>query len=81
MKFVFQLARLAHLFGMLWATIMAVYYLITSALIANLFNRYCDNGDCDDDEDKFAVFPVLGFIIMITWVSMCMQSGNVTKAV
>ena len=78
MKIVLQLSRLANLFGMLWAIIMAVYYLITSALIANLYNRYCDDGDCDADESKFTVFPVLGFIIMITWVSSyvlaCCQS-------
>lgn len=53
---------------------MAVYYLITSALIANLYTRYCDNqedmnSECDEDDDKFALFPVFGFFIMIAWVS------------
>lgn len=52
---------------------MAVYYLITSAMIANLYDRYCDDNDCDDDESKFTVFPVLGFIIMVTWVSSVSQ--------
>ena len=55
---------------------MAVYYLITSALIANLYTRYCDalednnNVECDEDDDKFALFPVFGFFIMVAWVSV-----------
>ena len=59
---------------MIWSIIMAVYYLITSALIANLYTRYCDaqedpNSECDEDDDKFALFPVFGFFIMVAWVS------------
>ena len=54
---------------------MAVYYLITSSLIANLYTRYCDNldelgGECDEDDDKFSIFPVFGFFIMVAWVSI-----------
>ena len=54
---------------------MAVYYLITSALIANLYTRYCDDREdtpfeCDEDDDKFALFPVFGFFIMVAWVSV-----------
>ena len=54
---------------------MALYYLITSGLIANLYVRYCDDKDeCNDDDSKFNLFPVLGFFIMITWVSTVSQS-------
>jgi len=55
---------------------MAVYMLITSAVIANLYTRYCDDLDdngseCEDDVDgKFVVFPVFGFVIMVVWVSI-----------
>lgn len=66
------LARLSHLFGMIWSIVMAVYYLITSGLTANLYVRYCDRDsgpDCNDDESRFNLFPVLGFFIMIAWVS------------
>lgn len=60
---------------MVWAIVMAVYYLITSSLIANLYTRYCDdkdgtNDECDDDDRKFTIFPVFGFFIMVSWVSI-----------
>jgi len=70
---------------MIWSIIMAVYMLITSALIANLYTRYCHSDDLDEDldyyndydpvtcnekgYDKFSIFPIFGFIIMIDWVS------------
>ena len=62
---------------MIWSIVMAVYYLITSALIANLYTRYCDaqednDLECDEDDDKFALFPVFGFFIMVAWVSVFM---------
>ena len=43
-----------------------------SALIANLYTRYCDReeNECQEDvEAKFIIFPVFGFIIMAIWVS------------
>ena len=54
---------------------MAVYYLITSSMIANLYTRYCDDKDdrgdeCTEDDDKFSVFPTFGFFIMVAWVSV-----------
>jgi len=62
---------------------MAIYYLITSAMIANLLARYCSdkedqtNTECTDDENKFSLFPVLGFFIMIMWVSFVSQNTEV----
>ena len=57
--------------------------LITSALTANLYTRYCDTLDeynsnyyydavtCKEkDYDKFIIIPVFGFIIMADWVSI-----------
>ena len=67
---------------MIWSIIMAVYMLITSALIANLYTRYCDRqedngGECDDDVDgKFTIFPVLGFAILVVWVSSTIERGT-----
>jgi len=55
---------------------MALYMLITSALIANLYTRYCDRetNECREDvEAKFIIFPVFGFIIMAIWVSSINQ--------
>jgi len=46
--------------------------LITSAVIANLYTRYCDyeENECREDaEAKFTIFPVFGFFIMVIWVS------------
>lgn len=73
-----QLARLANFFSLIWSIVMAVYYLITSGMTANLYTRYCDNkeeflglpGDCDADDRKFTLIPVLGFFIMVAWVSV-----------
>jgi len=70
-----QYTRLSQFFTMIWSIIMALYMLITSALIANLYTRYCDRqedrgSECDDDVDaKFTVFPVFGFFILVVWVS------------
>ena len=59
---------------MIWAIIMALYMLITSALIANLYTRYCEENKCREDvEAKFIIFPVVGFIILAIWVSSVSQ--------
>lgn len=73
-KYFLQFARLAHLLTLLWAVVFAVYWLITSALLADLYERYCDNiedagGECSDDDEKFIVIPVFGFVCMGAWVS------------
>jgi len=51
---------------------MAVYWLISSALLADLYNKYCsdeDNSDCEKREKKFIILPLLGFVCMSAWVS------------
>ena len=73
-KYFLQFARLAHLLTLLWAVAFALYWLITSALLADLYERYCDNiedggGECSDDDEKFIVIPVFGFVCMGAWVS------------
>ena len=46
--------------------------LVTSALLANLYTRYCDDiepfSECGDDERNFLILPVFGFLTMIGWV-------------
>ncbi|XP_065905153.1 uncharacterized protein [Dysidea avara] len=63
--------RLAHFFSLLFSIIMAVYLLVTSALLANLYTRYCDEIDefskCEEDERRFLVIPVFGFLTMVGW--------------
>ncbi|XP_065908590.1 uncharacterized protein [Dysidea avara] len=60
--------QLSQLFTIIWAMIMAVYMLITSALIANLYTRYCDDAtECQGYERKFIIFPVFGFFLMVAW--------------
>ena len=74
-KYFLQFARLAHLLTLLWAVVFAVYWLITSALLADLYERYCDDiedrlgGECSDNDEKFIVIPVFGFVCMGAWVS------------
>ena len=58
---------------------MAIYYLITSSLMSDLYTRYCDDkaDDCTEDDDKFSVLPTFGFFIMVAWVSVadCISSA------
>ena len=68
-----QYTRVSQLFTLIWSIIMALYMLITSALIANLYTRYCDReeNECRGDvEAKFTIFVVFGFIILVIWVSI-----------
>ena len=51
---------------------MAVYWLISAALLADLYSEYCnvdDGFDCEEREKKFLVLPILGFACMGGWVS------------
>ena len=74
-KKLFQFARLGHFLTLLWAAVLAVYWLITSALLANLYERYCDRrledvgSECGDNDEKFVVLPIFGFVCMGAWVS------------
>ena len=73
-EYLLQFARLAHLLTLLWAIALAVYWLITSAMLADLYERYCDRLEdnkleCGDTEEKFVVLPIFGFVCMGAWVS------------
>ena len=54
---------------------MAVYWLISSALLADLYRDYCDELDdrdfeCTDTDERFIATPVLGFVCLVGWVSV-----------
>ena len=65
---------MAHFLGILWGSILAVYWLITGALLADLYDRYCDdlqasNNQCNDIDKKFILMPTTAFFCMTSWVS------------
>jgi len=54
---------------------MAVFWLISSALLADLYRDYCEELDdadreCNDTDERFIATPVLGFVAMVGWVSV-----------
>ena len=57
----------------MFSVALAVYWLISAALLANLYTRYCDDlprdADCSDTDEKFILLPVMGFLTMAGWVS------------
>ena len=68
-----QLKYLAHGFSLLLSALMCVFWIITSGLLARLYNEFCDNladpdAECDERDEKFIVTPVLGFFCFIGWV-------------
>lgn len=74
LQMLLQFSRLAHLLNLGWAVAFAIYWLITSSLLSDLYERYCDRQDdrgqdCGDIDEKFVIFPVFGFICMSAWVS------------
>jgi len=56
----------------IFSTMLAVFWLITSSLLANLFRDACEIGvsdnRCISEEDDFIAVPVVGFVIMVLWV-------------
>ena len=73
-KYSLQFKKLAHLLTLIWAVVLAIYWVIISSMLANLYQRYCDDledrgGECDDDDEKFITLPVIGFLCMGAWVS------------
>ena len=69
---------MAHFLGILWGSILAVYWLITGALLADLYDRYCDdiqasNDQCNDIDKKFILMPTTAFFCMTAWVSSYMS--------
>ena len=68
-----QLKRLANAFGLLLDIMMTVFWLVTSALLANLYREFCDNleddEECNEIDERFIATPVLGFFCFVGWVS------------
>ena len=67
--------RLFHFVTLTFSVVLAVYWLISAALLANLYVRYCDKvedqgGECDGTDEKFILLPVMGFLAMAAWVSV-----------
>ena len=52
---------------------MIVFWIVTSALLANLYREFCDNLDndqeCNEIDERFIATPVLGFFCFVGWVS------------
>ena len=59
------------MFTILWSVLMAAYWLVTGALLADLYRRYCNRDDveCGDEERRFTVLTVMSFITAGGWVS------------
>jgi len=66
---------LGHLLNFTWAAVLAVYWAITSALLADLYGKYCEDREdsigeeCNENEKRFVALPIIGFICMGAWVS------------
>jgi len=56
---------------------MSIYWVVTGVLIVTLYTKYCDDktGDCDEVDNRFIALPVMCFVCVVGWVSMC----NVTQ--
>ena len=69
---------MAHITTIVWASLMAAYWCVTGSLLADLYNKFdlhnrFGDGDqvLDDDLDrqqKFRIFPLFSFLVMIGWV-------------
>lgn len=73
--------RLSTMFTILWSVLMAAHWLVTGALLSDLYRRYCNNkgddggeGDeddeCNDDDRRFTVLIVMSFVAAGGWVSV-----------
>ena len=68
-----QYSILAALFNILWATLMGTHWLVTGALLADLYRKYCNDQhtlECDGDDRKFTVLIVMSFVGAGGWVSV-----------
>ena len=69
---------------------MGIIMLVTSSLMANLYNKFCDYFEdypidldlCGEDDDyrDFLVLPVFGYFTMLAWVRYKSVSVNVASA-
>ena len=53
---------------------MSAHWLVTGALLADLYRRYCNDDDnpihCDDVQRRFTALTVMSFICAGGWVSV-----------
>ena len=72
------------MFTILWSVLMAAHWLVTGALLSDLYRRYCNNkgdnsdeGDeddeCNDDDRRFTVLIVMSFVAAGGWVSVLVR--------
>ena len=72
-----QFVRLATLFTILWSVLSAAHWLVTGALLSDLYRRYCnddENEDCDGVDRRFTVLIVMSFACAGGWVSKYMYT-------
>ncbi|XP_065895199.1 uncharacterized protein [Dysidea avara] len=65
-----------HFVAFVFAVALSIYWLISAALLANLYTRYCDNlsRHCRDTEEKFLLLPIMGFLTMAAWIGQAILS-------
>lgn len=63
---------LANGFGLFLSILMCAFWLVTRALLANLYREFCNDleepDECGDTDRRFIATPVLGFVCLAGWV-------------
>ena len=62
---------LAALFNIILAVLMGIHWIVTGALLVDLYNKHCDDQEngCDEIDRKFIALYVMSFICAGGWVS------------
>ena len=68
-----QLKRLAHGFSLSLSALMCVLWIVSSGLLARLYDEFCKNlanpdDECDERDKRFIATPALGFLCFAGWV-------------
>ena len=66
-----QTIQIASGNALFWSALLAIYWLISSSLVANLYVRYCGNDQnvCTREVNRFIILPIMGYLSMLAWVS------------
>ena len=78
-----QYGKFVQFIFLMWAIALAIYWLISGAQLAHLYDTFCEerNHACDGTIQKFILLPIMGFFCMGAWVSttkvynLCMAIG------
>lgn len=62
--------QIASVHALVWSVWLSVYWFISSSLTANLYERFCYRYECDREEIRFVILPIMGFLSMLAWVSV-----------